>query len=246
MMETVLVMPLLLVILSLVFYFGRLAIRVQHDQVMARYEVWRQVHDANGPASDAPGGHFTLNHTFFGGQAESISHTIADGAFPYDPYEDLVDAASGMSVDAADLTHAILYRPNTDTHRLPHGRREGFRVSYSTNVPLWSRLDGPIDRHHARIEHEWVFSNSPRSGANEWTGYNSTGHHHLRAARDVFLADFDAQLDALDGDTDLEYNSDDTQRPTEELLAALIRRLYLRVYLQEPGYGGPIVYDERP
>jgi len=241
MMETVLVMPLLLVILSLLFYFGRLAVRVQHDQVMSRYETWRQVHDASGPRSDIPEGHPQLNSAFFAGRAESISHTLADNRFPDAAYRDLIDAAGEASVDAGDLTHAMLYRPNSDEPRFPHGHREGFRVNYTTDVPLWERIEGPIDRHQARIEHEWLFSNSTTAGADTWRG-SGTGSHHLRAVRDVFLEDFDDQLDRIDGDTNPEYDTDDTQRSSAAHLAALIRRLYLN----EVGYDGPIVYDERP
>ena len=62
MTETVLVMPFLIVIFALLIYFGRGMVRVQHTQIMDRYEAWRQA------SADAPGPHaqVTLHSTYLG------------------------------------------------------------------------------------------------------------------------------------------------------------------------------------
>lgn len=241
MSEMVLVTPFLLVILALTFFFGRLVIRSQHAQVMARYETWRQVTDGPGPASNDTDSHAQLNSTFFGGKADSLAHSISDSRFTEEPYELFVQAARLESADAGEFANAYVYEPDGDSPRLSHGHREGFSVSYVTDVPILEDMEGPTTRHFARIGNEWHYVNNWEAGPDEWRGGTPTPHH-LRALRDVFYADFDEQLDAIDGDSDPEYNSDDTQRATNQMLASFIRTLYL----SNPSYRGPIVYDEAP
>jgi hypothetical protein len=239
MSEMVLVMPLLLVILSLVFFFGRLMVRAQHVQVTSRYETWRHVISAPGPGN-GEGSTAQLNEAFFAGNASTFTQTQNNNNFPDDTYVDIVDAATAVSEDAGLLANALLFLPDSEDPRQSHGRREGFRVGYTTQVPLWQEMDGPIRRQHARIGHEWHFSHSWTAGPDEWQG-SAVSPHHLRANRDVFLTDFDAYLDGIDGETDPEYGQDaGTQRSTSEALAGFIRTMYLH----EPGYRGPIVYDE--
>jgi len=239
MSEMVLVTPFLLVILALTFYFGRLVVRNQHAQVMARYETWRQVTDAPGPSSQEPGSHSQLNSAFFGSSAASVTHALDDRRFSEEPYELFVEAARLESADAGDFAEAYVYEPDGETPRLSHGHREGFAVTYTTDVPLLRDMEGPIRRHHARIGHEWHYVNDWTAGPDEWRGGTPTPHH-LRALRDVFYADFDERLDAIDGATDPEYSTDDTQRATDAVLAGFIRSLYLH----DPRYRGPIVHDE--
>lgn len=244
MFEMVLIMPFLLVILSLIFFFGRLMVRAQHVQVMSRYETWRDVINAPGPAPQGENGSTSygqMNDTFFGYQAASMSHIVNNNNFPDDTYEDLIDQAANASEDAGNLARAILYRPPGDEPRMSHGHREGFRVSYSTEVPLWREMEGPIDRRHVRIGHEWHFSHDWTAGPDQWKG-NAQPPHYLRALRDTFLKDFDEFLDGLDGDTDPEYgdSGDGTQAATNQVLASFLRTLYLH----EPAYRGPIVFDE--
>lgn len=241
MTETVLVMPLLLVILSLVFYFGRMMVRVQHTQVMARYETWRSVIDAPGPHDDYDLGDYSdLNQTFFASNAEGLEHTTRNDAFPEEAYEELIAQASRSSEAAGDLAERLLYQPSGDTPRFSHGRSEGFRVTYTTDVPLWRELEGPIRRRHTRIGHEWHFSHNWTAGPDEWRG-SAQPPHHLRALRDAFLEEFDNYLDGIDGDSGEEYPSDPTQTNNNQVLAGFLRSLYL----DEPAYRGPIVYDER-
>jgi len=237
MSEMVLVAPFLLVILALTFFFGRLVIRSQHAQVMARYETWRDVTDAPGPGSQEPGAHSQLNDAFFGSNADSVTHAVNDRRFSDRPYEVFVSA--NPPGDARDFAQAYVYEPDGDTPRLSHGHREGFSVTYTTNVPLLRDIEGPIRRRHARIGHEWHYVNDWTAGPDEWRGGTPTPHH-LRALRDVFYEDFDDRLDAIDGNSDPEYRSDDTQRATDEVLASFIRTLYLH----NPPYRGPIVHDE--
>ncbi len=243
MTEMVLVMPLLLVILSLVFFFGRLMVRAQHVQVTSRYETWRDVIDAPGPAPKRVAGDLDfsdLEETFFAARNESFSRVVNDNRFPEETFGQIIQMAAQKSADAGALADALLYRPPGDEPRMSHGHREGFRVGYETDVPLWRQMEGPIRRHHARIGHEWHFSHNWTAGPDQWEGSAQTPHH-LRALRDVFLEEFDDFLDSIDGESDPEYgDGDTTQRSTERALASFIRTMYLH----DPGYRGPIVDNE--
>ena len=237
MMEMVFVMPLLLVITSLVIWFGLLAVRVQHAEVAARYETWRSVAQAPGPSSEDQ-----LNATFFGDKADSLTTSYDNNHFSDTPYQDLISDAGQLSNDAGKLAEALMYAPSSDSIRMSNIQRGFVTVEYSTSVPIWRSFEGAFRRHTTRIGTEWAYTNNWRASNEPWAHSGSHTPDHARALRDVFLKDFDDQLDAIDGDTNPEYPSDQTQTPSGEALAGLIRRLYL----QDPAYRGPIVYDERP
>lgn len=248
MTETLLVLPMLMLILSLIFYFGRLAVRVQHASVMARYEAWRDVANAPGPrpTSDLHN-HPQLNSAFFGDRAQSIQWTYNGRSFATEALEQTVSLAGELSADAHLLADAILFRPPDATPRLPHGHREGFRVEYHTEVPLWQSLDGPFRRQHIVMNGDWRYTVDWRAGPDEWTGHAAISGlhpHHSRGLRDAFLIDLDGEFDGIDGDHEPEYASypDGPQHHDGSVLAGFIRSLYLA----SPGYHGPIVYDERP
>ena len=243
MSEMVFVLPLLLVITSLVIWFGLLAVRVQHTQVMARYETWRSVAEAPGPTVDELNGNPQMNSAFFASKAAELSHTLDDNQFPTDSYDQLVTDAGRLSGDAGNLAEALMYAPPDGTNiRMSHARREGFKVTYTTDIPLWRGFEGPIRRHTARIGTEWSYTNAWAASSDLWAAGGSHTSDHARALRDIFLKDFDDQLDAIDGDTNPEYPGDSTQVPSGQALAGFVRSLYL----QEPAYRGPIVYDEKP
>lgn len=237
MMEMVFVMPLLLVITSLVIWFGLQAVRVQHAAVAARYETWRAVAEAPGPYS--PG---QLNSAFFGSKAATLDSTADNSRYSDVPYEDLIADAGQLSNDAGNLAEALMYKPQSDDIRMSNIYRGFITVEYSTNVPLWRNFEGPFRRHTMRIGTEWPYTNDWRASNEPWAAGLSHQSDHARALRDVFLKDFDDQLDAVDGDANPEYSTDNTQVPSGQALAGMIRSLYL----QEPSYRGPIVYDERP
>ena len=245
--EMIFVMPLLLVILSLVFYIGMMSVRVQHASVMARYETWRQVTHAPGPywdpdVTNETGNAQLLNETFYGGKAEHIGHTFNGRYFAEQALDGMVNAAGQRSGDAAFAAENILFRPPNDAPRLPYGHREGFRVEHSVKVPLWRKVHGPIRRRFVRMDNTWPFVDDWLAGPDTWKSRRGPTLDYLRGVRDAFFGDFDAELDAIDGERDPEYGDypDGPQHPNNSHLAGAIRR----IYLSEPKYRGPIVHDE--
>jgi len=254
MAELVLVIPLILVIFVLLFYFGRLMVRIQHTSVMSQYETWRAVAGSPGPSASDPLGHPQLNETFFHSKADEITRPIHNDFFPEEPYEEMVDAADAISIDAGDLTDAYLYRPDGE-HRNPRGKQRGFTVFYQNTYEEWQRLDTVNDkrditnpetkdkailRRASRIGNDWSYTNDWKASADDWTGRGVHGPHHLRGVRDAFYKEFDDELDAIDGFHDTEYDfGGSAENPAGDSLAGLVRQLYL----QAPGYRGPKIID---
>jgi hypothetical protein len=187
-----------------------------------------------------------LNGLYFGHQAESIEHTVNDRYFPRHTLDELVALANGYSAEAAMCAEWLLFREPDGYVRRPRGHREGFVVRHTTDVPLWEYVDGPIRRRSERIGRDWRYTNDWRAGADVWIRGTGRGRRQdtPRGVRDAFYLAFDAELDAIDGQTDPEYSDypDGPQHPPSDQLAGLIRRMYL----VNPSYRGPIVDDELP
>ena len=223
MTEMILVLPFLMLILAMVFYFGRGMVRVQRTQSMGRYEVWRSTARAPGPHYSEPSGipHGPLlNDTFFAGNAESITdhhwHQHHWHAwFPDDVYDKLEDEAQGVASDTGELVEEAL-------DAFPTGRTIRLSAQHEESVPLWKQFNKSIRHRHTRIDHEWKF-------ANNWTGsgpnarYRGGGTWMMPEVRDVFMMDLDEPLEQLqDGGN---------------YMAGNIRGIYTR----RPHYRGPDV-----
>ncbi|MCG8618665.1 MAG: hypothetical protein MI802_20790, partial [Desulfobacterales bacterium] len=154
-----------------------------------------------------------------------------------------VEAALSGSQETGDLAEALMFTPSGVDVRMSHGHREGFSMTYPQVVRLNFRVTGPVRRAQSRIGNDWALTASTSAMADTWAGATYRDHHP-RAVRDVFYAEFDELLDALDGEGPVEYPSDSAsvEAFNNEILAGFIRALYL----SRPDYAGPIVYQERP
>ena len=217
MLEMLLVLPLLMLIVGLMFYVGRGMARLQHAQVMSRYESWRvaaRVPDAIGPHADNANANTLMNQTFYSGRADSIRFRGTD-AFPSDAQTALRAAADNRTTDAGDLAGALF---NT----LPNGRTAIFETDHRTASRLGRLFDGPLRQQHTRMDHEWRFANGWRLSA----GRLEPAPPHAdnkQAVRDVLFDGLDLPLDALG-----KQGND---------LAAVMRDLYM----QNEQYRGPTV-----
>lgn len=247
MTETVLVVPLLMLILALMVYLGYVVVRMERASVMARYETWRDVTQAPGPASG--GGNPELNSAFLGGNADTLAQRADDNYFPEDPYDQFRKAGQ-TSPDAGALTENLIMRPGGE-YRMSRGRRESFGMHWDNTADLWNKMSGlarfegenpeaqPLIRGFVRVGNDWRYTNDWRAGADLWADTNpdESSAHHLRALRDSFMMSFDADLDAIDGRMSPEYSDQAMpENPNNIILAGIVRALYLRA----PDYRGPV------
>lgn len=215
MVETVLVMPLLVLILAFVIYFGRGVVRVQHAQVMDRYEAWRQANGhPSGPHPDTPQGHTLMNQAFYDDNAEELRYGSSN-FFPRDAQDDLIDAAEAFRLETGDLADEAF-------GRFPNGRSVWFEVQHREPVRAWRQFNGPIRHRHTRLDHTWRHANYWGNESEE--DLRNGGTAMYASLRDVFYDDLDQELqDLANGGNDM---------------ARMVRHLYL--YYE--GYRGPTVY----
>ncbi|MCE9592516.1 MAG: hypothetical protein K8S99_18570 [Planctomycetes bacterium] len=164
MSEMVLVLPLILLILALLIFFGYGMVRVQHSQVMDRYEAWRAAshtlyNEPGGssltvsrpPNADDTNAHQLLNETFFANNASSITHSVGN-SLSGDATEELISRTSGFSADAGNVARAVY-------NSLPDGRTDEFHVTHANTVRALEMLNNDISHAHTRTAHDWLFNN---------------------------------------------------------------------------------------
>lgn len=189
MMETVLVLPFLVFILLLVMFFGRGVARVQHTQVMDRYEAWRLAAQSPGPSANQNEGNPQMNILFFGEAAKSIDFNSSN-YFPTDAPVSLQSAGQQFSTDTGALVD-LAYQ------NFARGVRVEFKTSHQTDTRLWQRFEVPITHSHTRLDHDWKFVNGWRVQNNQWEP-NGTGPWMLSPpVRDLFFQRFDNDMTAM-------------------------------------------------
>ncbi len=216
MSEMVLALPLILLVLSLLFYLGRGVVRVQRAQVMDRYESWRIIASSPGPQHDNSTNNAHMNQLFFGDRAAAIDYQGRWG-FPIQATEQWIEIAGQYSNGAADLAEQQVSRGSS-------GVSVVFTTEHSTSNRLWSRFEGPIRHRHTRFGNDWAYVNGWRVDAdNQWEPAGPYGPNLLQSVHTVHIQPADDALIDL-----AEQNN---------VLARAIRNLYLA----QPGYVGPDV-----
>ena len=234
--EMVLVLPLLFVILALLVFFGRGIVRVQHAQVMDRYEAWRQAAGAPGPAMGGTPSNEQMNQLFFGAKADSIEYA-GSGYFPGQAADQLLHEVSQWEQSGSPSefrlydTGELLTTVEAILAYTDNGRTVAFKTQHANAVPLWERFNGPIRHGHVRIGNDWAHVNgwsvttAGGAGSLEYRQWNRAGPYGpniLRPIRDTHYPDLDADLTSLGNP-----------------LAQAIRG----IYLSQPGYRGPNVEE---
>jgi hypothetical protein len=221
MSEMVLVVPLLVVVLALLTYFGRGMVRVQHASVMDRYELWRQIGGASdggnpwGPHA-ANNDYEQLNQTFFGGNASTIAAGDNAPAFPDDAQQEMIERAGAYSPDGQNMLRRLF-------DNLPGGGSISLSTTHDNRVKLFEPFEGPINHAHTRIGNDWRFVNGQARQTDEsWVPSDPRVTHNLLVVSE-FFSEFDQQMESM-GQAGNRY-------------ASMLRGLYRA----QPGYAGPDV-----
>ncbi len=219
MTEMVLVCPFLILIFVLLMFFGRGMVRVQHAQVMGRYEAWRQASvNAPGPHPQVTHGHVLMNQTFFNENADGIGYD-ANGWFPPQAADALIEETNARSADAGALATDV-------ANQFPRGRTVRFTVNHDQPIRMLRGFEGSVRHRHTKVAGDWRFANRWRqTSRGEWEPARG-GESMLGPLRDVFYDGFDLDLQTL--------------QDRDNGLAAALRRMYLA----EPGYRGPTVWTD--
>jgi hypothetical protein len=215
MSEFVLVLPFLIFFLALTLYFGRGVLRVQRDQVMDRYEAWREAGGGRGPAPDDRNQHWQLNQTFYMGHAARIGYGVRDD-LPTDAPDQWVAKAKDASDNAGRTAQEA-------ADRFARGVTVQTTAAHTETVPLWKPIDRPITHHHTRLNTDWRHANGQwyLDPHGDWEPGDGGPWMLDPVTRDTFFSTFDGDLRGYgDGGN---------------FIATAVRDLYR----QRPGYVGP-------
>jgi len=168
MTETVLTLPLILLMLALIFFFGVSLTRLQRTSVTDRYEAWRQAEYATGPGAEFDknpsdfGVTSLLNEAFFAGNADSLDISDRSGRVRVDEPTDLV--AEQTLINALALndpkyeSRVAEDLVREQARRSPAWWRIDIATEHTWDVPLYQRFKGPIHHQHTRIDGDWSFA----------------------------------------------------------------------------------------
>jgi len=127
MVEFTLVVPILAVIISLVFFFGWALMRKHQVIVADRYAAWRRIETGRWPEADE------LNELFFAGKAVDVA--LGGAATNPRTASELADAASDLNRRSGALAAELLL------DRFPAGRRARVSARFRAHQALWQRED---------------------------------------------------------------------------------------------------------
>ena len=133
MVEFAFCLPMLLLVIALVFFFGKAMAQKLHVVEANRCDTWRHVEPSISPPTVVE-----LNRVFFGDKA-TLDRQAFEGE-PADVIENFVTLAGGVSQQAM----ALAQRTVQDSY--DHGRLCSLSAEVPNTVPLWRQLhlEGPI------------------------------------------------------------------------------------------------------
>ncbi|MEM9881915.1 MAG: hypothetical protein AAF800_03225 [Planctomycetota bacterium] len=206
-----LVLPMIILVLALIGYFGVSMKHLQRQTMMDRYEAWRGSARAPGPSTQSLTGSSSsqVRQTFFGGSNASVSLEASD-YFPIEPSDRLQVEAERLDAGAGRLFSQYF-------SDFPRGRSIRFGVRDRTDIPLWDALFPGSSRHrHTVMDTDWRFFNFVVNG-NQWhddrlgvddlvldtadddRDLNLPTLGPAESVREVFYSDFDRRLDPFVG-----------------------------------------------
>ncbi|QQE13118.1 pilus assembly protein [Planctomycetota bacterium] len=182
MAETVLIMPLVLVIFALVVFFGLSMLRTERTSIMDRYIVWKEAYRAPGPETVED-----LNNAFLGGDADKIEYRTSQEPANR-PLMALQNAVKERSRTTYEYTNEML-------EDFPSQIKFVFKTSYNTGIPFFEWL-GTWHKHgHERVDNEWKFVNVPvLNEYDKWTYGNEEKVSPEFVQTDYFWSWYDSAL----------------------------------------------------
>ncbi|MEM6749764.1 MAG: hypothetical protein AAGA57_06815 [Planctomycetota bacterium] len=167
MSETLLVLPLLLVIFSLMFFLGLNIKRLERATMLGRYEARRQASTADGPIYGQPEDREAVRTLFFESSRKITVSVENENEFVLgEPLEEawraaLVDAQGARASEVLDEYVELL----------PRGRFVRVRVDTDDRVPLWRELtSGRLEHATSMVGSQWRFADALGPEGNEYGG----------------------------------------------------------------------------
>jgi hypothetical protein len=240
MTETVVVLPFIFVVLSLLIFLGWGMQRWHRATQVDRYVAWQQATKAPGPRAHGPRTG-QLNDAFYDGRVGQLTPQ-APRSIPEEKAADAwTERVAGEHGEAGRLTERV-------HEQLPGRVIAAFQTSHQTTVPLWQDIDGPIYHQHTRLDGDWRFVNHvlhDRETTRRYWFDNGAERWHPLKKRDEGEGRFPPTLRRLSAIRDQFLDRLDQQlRPVAGGREGQLARHWRRLYLQAPDYRGPFMPDE--
>lgn len=141
MVEFVLVLPLLLTVLAVTFFFGW-AMMHKHQVVVAdRYCAWRRVETGRWPSEGR------INEVCFADRAKDVD--LVSGGAVARTARDMVDAAAEGGPPVELLAEELVVQ------RYPRGKRARVSATFRHAMAIWAKSAGAISHRHGREGVTW-------------------------------------------------------------------------------------------
>lgn len=150
MTETVVSLPLILLLLAMMVYFGLNMQRWQRASMSSRYEAWRQMDDGVHSLTMLEDDAERIDELFLAGNAEEVTVNVSFGRATA-AEQMLKDEAARISPDALDWMETML-------SLAPGTRGVGVTASYETPEGIMSRFAGPLRHHHVVLDGDWLYA----------------------------------------------------------------------------------------
>ncbi|MEM6553225.1 MAG: TadE family protein [Planctomycetota bacterium] len=218
MTETILALPLLMVILALIALFGFAFERYQRTAMATRHAAWSQIltdHPLAGAQSTGTVDP-ALDASFFQTDAaESLQwerqSVVTEANAPLREWADTLDD------DARDYVERYL-------EQQPEATRVGLAVEHASSVPLWDDFMGPLRQTNRLLNGNWRFADGVGDNPDPWeTYYTGPFRRPGEPLAEAFFQDFD---DAMQTYADRGNDFADSA---------------IDLYRRTPGYDGPSV-----
>lgn len=192
MAEMVLAIPFILLILTLLIFFGRGMVRVQHTQVVDRYEAWRinanvSYHEPGvphpaiprPPYADTSTGSAMLNTTFF---ADHASEILVHGSnnLPGEALGLLIGQTAAFSGDAGAVASNVYYS-------LPSGLSYNVTVRHPHTLRIWQVFGTDIIHSHTLATQDWRYINGWREAFYRWENLGALGATGMQRINENYL-----------------------------------------------------------
>lgn len=220
MIEMVLSLPLFFIVLALIYFMGTRMMWVQRDEMMARYETWRAVHNGPSPSIIREVDGEELNEAFHHNRAANVAVNANGRPANYETMDDLLTIAQQeQNEQVGEYLQDVL-------SRWPGNYHVGFTSDHDPENEYFSRFGSTITRRHVRMAQPWWQYWPGRVQYPDGGSPLNQGVSPETLIRDYFFQEFDDTLsNSLNSDNDW---------------VQAIRSFYLRW----PGYAGPNVWND--
>ena len=145
MLEFIMCIPLMVIVIAGIFFFGWVMRNQQRIQIADRYASWKSVHSSE-PSTQH------INEKFFDDRGYDIYMDLDSDTITKNVRDSFIDSVTNYDTGAGQYSNDLINR------NLPGGSYSLLRSQFDTNSPKWRKWaeSGAMERTHVRDGLPWV------------------------------------------------------------------------------------------